>query len=101
LLLTQAKFDPEAAHQDHAGTRLEFDPAAVPTLCRDAGRVQSRAGFQIDRDTLVGDRVPVPAPDIRKLIERKREELEQHGVCRMVRQTSGVLGGRPRDGSWF
>jgi hypothetical protein len=47
--------------------------------------------------------------------ERKREEFGQHGVCRTVRQTSGVLGGSvearknvevsarlalPREGSW-
>lgn len=67
------------------GLGFEFDPGT---------------GFQIDPDTGLGTvlqfRFCTWAVDIRKLIEREREELEQHGIAPPWRIPPVRSAGRPK-----
>ena len=69
----------------HAGTRAESEPLH-PAPYPDAGWSSAPTGFQIDPDTMAGTMFQFRVAGIRKLIERKRAELEQQGVCATVAQ---------------
>jgi len=96
---TRAEVDPAQHSAPHSNAGWSCDSTRSTNCIHGRGPSSIRRRVPDWSRYRVGDQVPVLLLPlgryIRKLIDHKREELEQHGVCRTVRQTPGALGGRP------